>query len=63
MMLNPPTFVEHNNDYAMNGTILGCSPPKSSNQMLPLCFLLVELGPLTLLSYVTSKMQLEFFAT
>jgi hypothetical protein len=31
-MLNPPTFVEHNNDYTMNGTILKCSPPKSSNR-------------------------------
>jgi hypothetical protein len=31
-MLNPPTFVEHSNDYAVNGTILKCSPPKSSNQ-------------------------------
>jgi hypothetical protein len=32
MMLNPPTFIEHNNDSAMNGTSLKCLPPKSSNQ-------------------------------
>jgi hypothetical protein len=32
MMLNPPTPIEHNNDYVMNGIILRCSPPKSSNQ-------------------------------
>jgi hypothetical protein len=31
MMLNPPTLIEHNNDFAMNGTILKCSPPRSSN--------------------------------
>jgi hypothetical protein len=31
VMLNPPTLVEHNNDYVVNGTILRCSPPKSSN--------------------------------
>jgi len=28
MMLNPPTFVQHNNDFAMNGTILRCSSPR-----------------------------------
>jgi hypothetical protein len=32
MMLTLPTFIEHNNDYVMNGTSLRCSPPKSSNQ-------------------------------
>jgi hypothetical protein len=32
MMLNSPTFVEHNNDSNVNGTNLRCSPPKSSNQ-------------------------------
>jgi hypothetical protein len=31
MMLNPPTLIDHNNDCAMNGTSLRCSPPKSSN--------------------------------
>jgi hypothetical protein len=31
-MFNPPTFVEHNNEYVVNGTILRCSPPKSSNR-------------------------------
>ncbi len=31
-MLNPPTLVVHNNDYDVNGTILKCSPPSSSNQ-------------------------------
>jgi hypothetical protein len=31
-MLNPPTFIEHNNDSAMNGTSLKRLPPKSSNQ-------------------------------
>ncbi len=25
MMLNPPTFVEHNNDFFVNGTNLRCS--------------------------------------
>jgi len=32
VMLNPPTLVEHNNDYVVNGIILRCSPPKSSNR-------------------------------
>ncbi len=33
MMLNPPTLVEHNNEFDMNGTNLRCSPPRSSNQL------------------------------
>ncbi len=32
MMLNPPTLIEHNNDFVVNGTILSCSPPGSSNR-------------------------------
>jgi hypothetical protein len=32
MILNPPTFVEQNNDLVVHGTILGCSPLRSSNQ-------------------------------
>jgi hypothetical protein len=32
MMLNFPTFIEHNNDFVMNGIILRCSPPISSYQ-------------------------------
>jgi hypothetical protein len=32
MMLNPPTFIEHNNDFVVNGTGLRCSPPRSSNR-------------------------------
>jgi hypothetical protein len=31
MMLNLPILVEHNNDSIVNGTILRCSPPISSN--------------------------------
>jgi len=28
MMVNPPTRVEHNNDFIVNGISLKCSPPK-----------------------------------
>ncbi len=31
-MLNPPTLIEHNNDFVVNGTILSCSPRGSSNR-------------------------------
>jgi hypothetical protein len=31
VMLNPPTLIEHNNDFVVNGTILK-SPPRSSNR-------------------------------
>jgi hypothetical protein len=30
MMLNPPIFVEDNDDYVVNETNLKCSPPRSS---------------------------------
>jgi hypothetical protein len=28
MVLNPPTFIQHNNDFDVNGTILKCSSPR-----------------------------------
>ncbi len=31
-MLNPPTFIEHNNDSTMKRTSLKCSPLRSSDQ-------------------------------
>ncbi len=32
LMLNFPTLIEHDNDFVVNGTILKCSPPRSSNR-------------------------------